>query len=111
MVMARRRSRSVMAVSWSGRRRRRLGWAEHALEGDLQRRVGLVHRHRSAERDQACHAMFGDAAGHDAAEVLEVGLDVQANAMEGDPAADAHANGGDLVLTPGRSMLDPDANP
>ena len=38
------------------------------------------------------------AAGHDAGEMREVRLDVQADAVEGHPAADPDADGGDLVL-------------
>ena len=38
------------------------------------------------------------AAGHDAGEVREVRLDVQADAVEGHPAPDPDADGGDLVL-------------
>ena len=42
--------------------------------------------------------MPGDAAGHDAVVVGEVGLDVDRQAVERHPVADAHADGGDLVL-------------
>ncbi len=60
---------------------------------------------------------FRDAAGHDAAEMRQVGFDIERNAMEGHPAAHAHADGRDLVLghPAGKAArlvrpLDPDAD-
>jgi hypothetical protein len=41
---------------------------------------------------------LADAAGNDPLEVAQVGLEVDAQPMEADPAAQAHADGGDLVL-------------
>ena len=43
--------------------------------------------------------MIGDAAGHDAGIVAELGIDIDRDAVEGDPVADAHADRGDLVFT------------
>src|SRR5690606_41625488 len=83
-----------------------------ALDGRLQRVVRLVHRRQHAQIDQAGHPVLGDAARHDAAEMVEVRLHVQADAVEADPPADLDADGGDLVLAaPARALaLDPDAD-
>ena len=48
--------------------------------------------------DQRCHAVPGNAAGHDAVVVREVRLDVDRDAVERHPVADAHTDGSDLVL-------------
>src|SRR5262245_22280855 len=42
--------------------------------------------------------MVAHAARHDAGEVVEVGIDVETDPMEADPAAHPDADGGDLVL-------------
>uniref|UniRef100_A0A0N4Z8I6 DNA helicase n=1 Tax=Parastrongyloides trichosuri TaxID=131310 RepID=A0A0N4Z8I6_PARTI len=96
----------------SERRFGRLNRAEDPLEGCLQGPVRLIHRRQDAEVDQAGDTVLGDAAGHDAAEMIQVGLHVQADAVEADPFADFHADGGDLVLTaPARALaFDPDAD-
>ncbi len=39
-----------------------------------------------------------DAAGHDAAEMVELRIDIQGEAVKADPFAQADADGGDLVL-------------
>src|SRR6516162_7656036 len=43
--------------------------------------------------------MFGDAARDDAAVMVELGIDVECDAMIGHPAPHAHADRGDLFLT------------
>ena len=53
--------------------------------------------------------MLGDAAGNDAAVMLEVGIDVERHAVIGHPAPHPHADRGDLGLA--GAMLDPDADP
>ena len=72
--------------------------AEDLVEASPERQVEVGHRHRQAEVDEARHPVAADAAGHDAGEMPEVGLDVDRDAVEADPAADAHADRGDLVL-------------
>src|SRR5579871_4637518 len=54
--------------------------------------------------------MLGDAAGDDAGVVRQVGLDVDRNAVERNPVADAHADRRDLVL-PAILAHHPDADP
>src|SRR5690606_30619502 len=79
--------------------------SEHPPEPGPQRLVGLVHRRRHAEVDQTGDAVLLDAAGHDAAEMRQVRLDVQRYAVETDPAAHLDADGGDLVLArPARTL-------
>src|SRR6266436_5871535 len=53
-----------------------------------------------AEVEKARHpeARLTDAARHDAAEMAEVGIDIEADAMEAYPALHPDADGGDLVL-------------
>ena len=76
----------------SGRSARRL------LEGRPHHRINLGHRHGDPQVDEARDAVLGDAAGHDAGEMGQVRLHVQADAMEAHPPADADSDGGDLVL-------------
>ncbi|MBA7705861.1 hypothetical protein ES703_114701 [subsurface metagenome] len=67
-----------------------------------------------AEVDQRGDAVsdISHAAGHDGREVREVGLDVDGDAVEGNPAAQAHADRGDLVLMASALIwaFDPDAD-
>src|SRR5690606_35646813 len=49
---------------------------KYRVEGTYEGRIEIAHRHRQAEIDEAGDAMPPDAAGHDAREMLEVGLDV-----------------------------------
>ena len=67
--------------------------SEHLREGALHRHVDLRHRRGDAEIEQGGHpvAVVADAAGHDALEVREVAVDVEGDAVEGDPAAHADA--------------------
>ena len=59
----------------------------------------LALRQRSAELAlQARDAAAADAAGHDQVEGGEVGRDVEGEAVRGDPARDAHADGADLLV-------------
>ena len=88
--------------------------AEDTLEGRPQDRIHLRHRHRDPEVDEARDAVPPHAAGHDAGEMGEVRLDVEADAVERHPAPDADADGGDLVLGGLRRLVgaaDPDADP
>src|SRR6185295_17614154 len=70
------------------------------------------HGEGQAEVHQAGDAMLGDAAGDDTGEMGKVRLHVQADAVEADPFAQLHADGGDLVLSgePGGFALHPDAD-
>src|SRR5689334_18865838 len=74
---------------------------EQRLEFAAQHHVDLRHCHRHAEIDQARHAiaLAGNSARHDAGKVHKLGLDIERNAMERDPAFHSDADGGDLVLT------------
>src|ERR1700724_1082798 len=65
-----------------------------------QHRVDLRHRRRMAEVREARHAvaLIGDAARHDAGEMREIGIDVERDAMQADPAPHADADGRDLVF-------------
>src|SRR5580692_5803626 len=73
-------------------------FAEHLVESFRQRDIEIGQGDQQSEVDQRGHAMVGDAAGHDSRVVRQVGLDVDRNAVERHPVADAHADGGDLVL-------------
>ena len=88
---------------------------EDRYEGRPQRGVRVGHANVASEVREAGDAVHGDAARDDAGEMGEIGVDVQANAMEADPAPQLDADGGDLVLPgrPGlaRTTLDPDADP
>src|SRR5262249_34503782 len=56
---------------------------------------------------------IADAARHDAAEMAEVGIDIEADAMQAHPALHSYADGGDLVLA-ARALVraaHPDADP
>lgn len=53
---------------------------------------------------QACDRTPGEAAGDDEAEVVEVGGDVECQAVHAYPASDAHAHGADLGVR--RSLAD-----
>src|SRR5690606_32766823 len=72
--------------------------AENFGEGSLQRKVEVGHRNRQAEVYEAGHAMVGDTAWHDTGEVLEVGLDIDGDAVEANPAPEPDADRGDFVL-------------
>src|SRR4030095_14729242 len=61
------------------------GRAEHGFEGPAHGVVDLGHRHRHSKVDKARHAMLADTARHDAGEVRQVRLDVEADAVEADP--------------------------
>ena len=52
-----------------------------------------------AEIDEAGDAVLGDATRHNAVEVGEIGFDVEADAVQADPALQADADGGDFVFT------------
>ena len=76
-------------------------------------RVDLGHRDEVAEILETRHALVGDAAGHDAVVVAEIGRDVERNAVEGHPARDPDADRRDLVLA-ARALVGPphpDADP
>ena len=58
--------------------------------------------------------MIADAAGDDPVEMRQIRLDVEADAVEGHPAAELDAYGGDLVFPRRRARrlaFDPDADP
>src|SRR6516165_7226446 len=86
------------------------GYVKHlgkgAAEGAVDLRCGDGHALRGERGD----AVLGDAAGYDAAVVGEVGVDVERDAVEPHPMADAYADGGDLALAP-MALVDPDSDP
>src|SRR6056297_2014570 len=59
-----------------------------------ERDVEIGHRHRQTEIDEARHPVTLDAAGHDAVEKREVGLDVDREAVEAHPAPHPDADRG-----------------
>src|SRR6185437_16531963 len=73
---------------------------EHLGEAPAQRGVDLVHPRLDAEACQRGDAVLADAAGDDAAVMAEIGIDIERDAVEAHPMADAHADGGDLTLAP-----------
>src|SRR6516165_5230365 len=84
--------------------------AKIAGKGGAQHVVDLRHRRRDPECRKRGDAMLGDAAGDDAAVMVEVGVDVERHAVIGHPAPHAHADRGDLVLAAVRPYH-PDADP
>ena len=53
--------------------------------------------------------MLAHAAGHDAAIMLQIGIDIERHAVQRDPMADAHADRGDLAFA-AAAFIDPDAD-
>src|SRR5947207_247899 len=83
--------------------------AEHLLEASLQRRIDVGHCDGESEVGEAGDAVAAHAAGHDSREVRKVGRDVQRDAVERHPVANANADGGDLVLASAARHPDADA--
>ena len=77
-----------------------MGSAKNLDKSTLQRIIRVIHRDRQAEIDETCNtiALLADSAGHDAVEMREVWLNIQRNAVEGYPFAQADADCRDLVL-------------
>src|SRR5438477_5970793 len=75
---------------------------EDVVEGGAEGHVDLRHRGGHAEPRERGDAMprnrLIDAAWHDAAKMVEIGIDVERDAVIGDPVAHPDADGGDLVL-------------
>lgn len=71
---------------------------EYSDEACPQGGIRLVHADRQPQVDKAGDAVPPDAAGHDAGEMAQIRLDVEADAVERHPATDADADGCDLVL-------------
>src|SRR3546814_20551306 len=92
-----RRAWSGMILGLSAAGPHRAVRPEHFLERRAQCRVGVGQRRRVAEIDQAGDAVPADAAGHDAVEMRQLRLDVQGDAVEGHPAPDTPAAGGDQI--------------
>src|SRR5215831_3361836 len=78
-------------------------WPEQRLELAPQHGVNLGHGRRAAEVGEAgdAVALIAHAAGHDAREVREIAVDIERDAVQRDPAFDADADRGDLVLAAG----------
>ena len=95
---------------WSGRGK---GLIEGLFEGDID----ILYGHWQAQIYQRCNAVFHDSARDDAVEMAEVRVNIDREAVEADPFAQADADGGDLVFGFGagghnRFVVtgDPDAN-
>ena len=82
----------------------RLNGAEHFGEARHHTSFDVVHRRRVSEplRERG-DRLVRDAAGHDQVEIGQVGIDIEREAMTGDPARDADANRRELAVA------DPDA--
>src|SRR5262249_32172430 len=74
--------------------------AEDGLEGPPQGGIHVLHARRDSKRGEACDAKarIAHPAGHDAGEMIELRIDVDAYAVKGDPMAKPHPDGGNLVL-------------
>src|SRR5262249_46561239 len=74
--------------------------AEQALEMPAQHGIDFRHRYRVTEVCEAGHAIacIGDPARYNSAEVSEVRIDVEREAMQRHPAFHANADRTDLVL-------------
>src|SRR5205814_5555262 len=87
--------------------------AEHRVKGGTQRPVDFWHRGRNAKPGERSDAMpgalGGDTAGDDAAVMVEVGSNVERDAVIADPMAHADADRGDLVVAAALSS-DPHAD-
>src|SRR5262245_29146263 len=79
------------------------GRTEQRLELAPQHLVDFGHGHCAAEIGEAgdAVALIAHAAGHDTAEVCEIAVDVERDAVQRDPPFDADADRGDLVLAAG----------
>lgn len=80
------------------------GRLEHFRERALERYVQFGHCGEDAQVVQGSDAEprvrpWGDAAGDDALEMGEIGIEIDGDAVKGDPAPDANADGGDFVFT------------
>ncbi len=67
-------------------------------EGGAQGGVDIGHRRGDAEIGERGDPVLGDAAGDDAAVMVEVGIDVERHAVIGHPAPHPHPDRGDLGL-------------
>src|SRR6266702_953029 len=81
-------------------RQARIDRAKYLRKGLPERDIDVGHGHGEAEVDQGGDAVTGidDAAGHDRREMRKIRLDVDRDAVERDPAPQADADRGDLVL-------------
>ena len=79
-----------------------------------QRDVGIGHRRRQAEVDEAGDAVVAHAAGHDAGKMRQIRIDIERDAVKRDPAPQPNADRGDLVFGAPQAALvgprDPDAD-
>src|SRR5437016_2319044 len=77
--------------------------AENVLELCFQGRINLGHGRMNAKSGQAGDAVTAYAAGHDARKVGEIGGHIKRDPVIGDPASNAYADSGNLVLCAIRS--------
>src|SRR5690606_28734541 len=75
--------------------------AEQRFEAAAQHRIDLCQGNEHPQILETGDPLVGDAAGYDAGVMGKIGGDVERNAVEGDPFAHAHADGGDLVFAAG----------
>src|SRR4029079_6220111 len=81
---------------------------EKVMKLALQGGINPRERHLFPERSEARDSKLGDSARHDSAEVGEVGVDVEREAVKRHPALHPHSQGTDLRLA--RTVADPDAD-
>src|SRR5690606_12824808 len=76
-------------------------------------RIHFAHRNDVAKVLKTCHALIANAARHNARIMVQVGADVERDAVEGHPFRHTNAYRGDLVLSerPALGSPDPHANP
>src|SRR3546814_1290365 len=74
-----------------------------------ERRIDLGEARRLAERGEAGHRELRNAARHDAAEMRQIGCDVQRKAVHRHPSFHAHADRADLRFAALR-IVGPDAD-
>src|SRR6516165_201379 len=77
-------------------------FGEGVGESGAQRCVHLRHRRGDAEPREGSYAVFGNTAGDDPAIMVELGIDIEREAVIGHPSPHAHSDRRDLFLTPAR---------
>src|SRR4029077_724482 len=92
-----------------------LSGTEKVLKALPQSDVDIAHADGMAKIDEAgdAKARIGDAARDDRREVFQLRLDIDGDAVEGDPALQPDTDRGDLVLVTGALVRppDPDSDP
>ncbi|ADE40665.1 prophage MuMc02, F protein precursor [Candidatus Puniceispirillum marinum IMCC1322] len=82
----------------SGTIGKRAGGAEMRVKMRAHGSIQLVKGYVMTQRIKRGDARIGDAAGDNRVKGGQIGCQIDSDAMPADPAADAHADGGDLVI-------------